>query len=124
MTKRLQVYRCELCGNIVEVVHEAGGELVCCGQPMKLLEENTTDAATEKHVPVIERVDGGIKVKVGEAAHPMTDDHYIEWIELTAGDETHIAFLSPDGAPEAFFPVTADTVTAREYCTLHGFWKA
>jgi superoxide reductase len=91
---------------------------------MNLLEENTTDAATEKHVPVIERVDGGIKVKVGEAAHPMADDHYIEWIELTAGDETHIAFLSPGGAPEAFFPVTADPVTAREYCTLHGFWKA
>jgi len=124
MTKRTQVFRCELCGNIVEVLHQAGGELVCCGQPMTLLEGNTTDAATEKHVPVIEKVDGGYKVKVGEVAHPMADEHYIEWIELIAGDETHIAFLAPGGAPEAFFPAEADAVTARAYCNLHGFWKA
>jgi superoxide reductase len=124
MTNRLQVYRCDKCGNIVEVVHASVGELVCCGQPMRLLEENTTDAATEKHVPVVERTADGIKVRVGDVAHPMEEKHFIEWIELTAGDETHIAFLAPGMAPEATFAVQAKDVTVREYCTIHGFWKA
>ena len=83
-TKRLQVYQCGVCGNIVEVVHESGGQLTCCKQPMNLLEENTVDAATEKHIPVVEKVDGGFKVSVGSVAHPMADDHYIEWIQVVA----------------------------------------
>ncbi len=124
MRKRLEVYKCEVCGNIVEVVFAAKGELSCCGQPMKLLAENTVDAAQEKHVPVIEKIEGGYKVKVGEVAHPMQDDHYIQWIELIAGDRAYMQFLSPGQAPEAEFMIEADSVTAREYCNLHGHWKA
>lgn len=123
-TEKLQVYRCEKCGNIVEVVHAAGGTLVCCGQNMKLLKEGETDAATEKHVPVIEKIDGGYKVKVGDVAHPMEDKHYIEWIELLADGKAYRQFLNPGETPEAIFMIEADSVSAREYCNLHGLWKA
>ena len=125
MAERLQVYKCDLCGNIVEVVHGGGGELVCCGQPMNLLVENTTDAAVEKHVPVVEELDHGIKVTVGSVPHPMGDDHYIEWIEVVAGGRSYTEYLSPGGTPEAIFCVKAAEVTmVREYCNLHGHWKA
>ncbi len=123
MTKRLQIYKCSICGNIVEMVHEGEGQLVCCGQPMGLMEENTTDAVKEKHVPVIEKVDNGYTVKVGSVAHPMEEKHYIEWIELIAGEKAYRKFLKPGDDPEAFFCVDADEVTAREYCNLHGLWK-
>ncbi len=123
-TQKLQVYKCSVCGNMVEVIHEGGGQLVCCNQPMDLLTENTTDAATEKHVPVIEKVSGGVKVKVGSVAHPMQDEHYIEWIELIADGKAYRQFLNPGDAPEAFFPVEGERLTAREYCNLHGLWKA
>lgn len=123
MAEKLQVYKCELCGNIVEVLHGGAGELVCCGQPMKLLKENTMDAAKEKHVPVIEKVQGGYTVKVGSVAHPMEEKHYIEWIELLAGDKAYRQFLKPGQPPEAFFAVEADKVSAREYCNLHELWK-
>ncbi len=122
-TKKLQVYKCSVCGNIVEVVHAAAGTLVCCGQKMKLLKEGETDAATEKHVPVIEKIDGGYKVKVGDVAHPMEDKHYIEWIELLADGKAYHQFLNPGDTPEAVFMVEADNVSAREYCNLHGLWK-
>ena len=124
MAKRHEVYKCEACGNIVEVLIGGAGELVCCGQPMVQLVENTVDAAKEKHVPVIEKVDGGIKVSVGEVAHPMEDKHYIQWIELIADGKTYRRFLNPGDTPEATFSVSADQVTAREYCNLHGLWKA
>ena len=125
MAERLQVYKCDLCGNIVEVVHGGGGELVCCGQPMNLLVENTTDAAVEKHVPVVEELEHGIKVSVGSVPHPMGDDHYIEWIEVVAGGRSYTEYLSPGGAAEATFCVKAAEVTmVREYCNLHGHWKA
>lgn len=124
MAERLQVYECEVCGNIVEVMRGGKGELVCCGQPMKLLVENTVDAAKEKHVPVIEKVDGGIKVKVGSVAHPMTEEHHIEWIEVMDGDVIHVAFLKPGDEPEAVFPIDNTDVAAREHCNLHGLWKA
>ena len=124
MTERLQIYKCQVCGNMVEVIHAAGGELVCCGQPMTLLSENTTDAATEKHVPVVEKTDNGYKVTVGSVTHPMEDKHYIEWIELIAGDNAYRRFLNPGEAPEALFEIKADKVTAREFCNLHGLWKA
>ena len=124
MTERLQIYKCDVCGNIVEVLHEGKGELVCCGQPMKLLEENTVDAAVEKHVPVVEKTDDGIKVRVGSAAHPMEEAHYIEWIELIAGGKAYRQFLEPGAEPEALFRVQADGVTAREHCSLHGLWKS
>lgn len=123
MTERLEIYKCEACGNIVEVVHAGGGELVCCGEPMKLFKENTVDAAKEKHVPVVEKVDGGYKVLVGSVAHPMEEKHYIEWIELIADGKAYRQFLNPGDAPEALFKVDADQVTAREYCNMHGLWK-
>jgi superoxide reductase len=124
MAKRLEVYKCDLCGNIVEVLHAGQGTLVCCGQDMTLQAENTVDAAKEKHVPVIEKIAGGYKVTVGSVAHPMEEKHYIEWIELVAGDTAYRQFLNPGDAPEAVFMVDADQVTAREYCNLHGHWKA
>ncbi len=124
MTNRLEVYKCEVCGNIVMVMHAGQGELVCCGQSMQLMAENTVDAAKEKHVPVIEKTDAGYTVKVGSVAHPMEEKHYIEWIELHAGDEVHVAFLKPGADPSTTFAVKADQVAAREYCNLHGLWKA
>ena len=122
MTKRMQVYKCEVCGNIVEMVHEGKGTLVCCGKPMKLMEENTVDAAREKHVPVIEKTDHGIRVKVGSVAHPMEEKHYIEWIQVIAGGKAYRKFLKPGEAPEAEFCIEAGKVTARAYCNLHGHW--
>ena len=124
MPKSLEVYKCALCGNIVEVVHAGDGELVCCGEPMGLLTENTVDAAKEKHVPVIVKVDGGYKVTIGSVAHPMEEKHYIEWIELVADGKAYRQFLKPGDAPEATFLVTAAKVTARELCNLHGVWSA
>jgi superoxide reductase len=123
MADYLQVYKCEACGNIVEVLHAGAGELVCCGAPMKLMVENTVDAAKEKHVPVIEKVDGGVKVTVGSVAHPMEEKHFIEWIEVIADGKAYRQFLCPGEAPEAFFKVQAEKITAREYCNLHGLWK-
>ncbi len=123
MTEQLQIYKCEVCGNIVEMLHGGQGELVCCGQPMKLFTENTVDAAKEKHVPVKEKVDAGLKVKVGDVAHPMEEKHYIEWIEIIADGKAYRQFLKPGENPEAVFPVEGDW-TAREYCNLHGLWKA
>ncbi len=124
MAEKLEIYKCEICGNIVEVLHGGQGELVCCGQPMKLFRENTMDAAKEKHVPVIEKVAGGYQVKVGSVAHPMDEKHYIEWIELLADGAAYRYFLKPGAVPEATFTIAAAQVTAREYCNLHGLWKA
>ncbi|MFQ6093784.1 MAG: desulfoferrodoxin [bacterium] len=123
MSERLQVYKCEVCGNMVEVLHSGAGQLVCCGQPMSLLEENTVDAAREKHIPVVEKTASGVKVKVGSVAHPMEEKHYIEWIETIADGKAYRQFLRPGEAPEATFDIDADQVTAREYCNLHGLWK-
>ncbi len=124
MPKSLEVYKCALCGNIVEVVHAGDGELVCCGEPMTLLTENTVDAAKEKHVPVIEKIDGGYKVTIGSVAHPMEEKHYIEWIELIADGKAYRQFLKPGDAAVALFKVAATSVTARELCNLHGLWSA
>lgn len=124
MTKKNEVYKCPLCGNIVEVVHTGAGELVCCGQPMDLMAENTVDAAQEKHVPVVEKTDNGYKVSVGSVAHPMEDKHWIEWIELVADGTVYRQNLSPGDTPEASFCTDAAEVTARAYCNLHGTWKS
>ena len=124
MTERLQVFKCEVCGNIVEMLHAGPGDLVCCGAPMKNYVENTVDAAKEKHVPVVEKIPGGFKVKVGSVPHPMEEKHYIEWIELIADGKAYREFLQPGQAPEATFEIQAEKVTAREYCNLHGLWKA
>jgi superoxide reductase len=124
MAEKLEIYKCNLCGNMVEVVHGGAGELVCCGQPMALIKENTVDAAKEKHVPVMEKTADGILVKVGSVAHPMEEKHFIEWIELIADGKAYRQFLKPGDKPEALFTVKADQVTVREYCNLHGLWKS
>jgi superoxide reductase len=124
MAEKMQVFKCEVCGNMVEVLHAGPGELVCCGQSMKLLVENTVDAAKEKHVPVIEKTAAGIKVKVGSVAHPMEEKHYIEWVELIDGEKVFRQFLKPGDAPEATFTVAVkEPAAAREFCNLHGVWK-
>lgn len=124
MAKRLDVYRCDLCGHIIEVVRKGEGTLVCCEQNMTLLTENTQDAAVEKHVPVIEIKEDGVKVTVGKVAHPMAEEHYIQWIEVIVDGRICRAWLKPGDAPEAFFKVKGSSITAREYCNLHGHWKA
>lgn len=126
MTKVKEVYRCAICGNIVEIMHMAGGTLTCCGQPMELLSENTNtvDAAKEKHVPVVEAIEGGYKVKVGSVEHPMQDNHYIEWIELVEENKIQRVHLKPGDKPEAVFYTDCKNVYAREYCNLHGHWSS
>jgi len=123
MARRFQIYKCAVCGNIVEVLHGGVGELICCEQPMELLDEKEADAAKEKHVPVIEKTEGGYKVTVGSTLHPMEEKHYIEWIELLADGKAYRQFLNPGEAPEAIFDVEAGSVIAREHCNIHGLWK-
>ena len=124
MTELRQIYKCNVCGNIVEVLHAGAGQLVCCGQPMELLTEKNTDVGLEKHVPILEKIGDKIKVKVGSVPHPMEQKHYIEWVELIADGKTYRAFLKPGDAPEAEFEITARKVVAREYCSIHGLWKS
>jgi len=124
MIEQLDIYKCQHCGNIVQVLHGGGAPLVCCGENMKLMKAGETDGAKEKHVPVIEKTADGFKVTVGSVAHPMQDEHYIEWIELIADGKSYKAFLKPGEAPVAEFCIKADHVTAKEYCNLHGLWKA
>ncbi len=123
MAEKLGIYKCEVCGNIVEVLHAGRGALVCCGKEMKRFKENTTDAAQEKHVPVVEKTADGVKATVGSVAHPMEEKHYIEWVELLADGKAYRQFLNPGESPEAVFDVKADKVEVREYCNLHGLWK-
>lgn len=124
MTQRNQVYKCNVCGNIVEVLHEGIGELVCCGQPMELMNAKTEDVGKEKHVPVIEETQEGVKVKVGSNPHPMEKDHYIEWIQVVANGEVHRKFLNRGEKPEAEFKVNKKSIEmAREYCNVHGLWR-
>jgi superoxide reductase len=123
MAKRLEVYKCSVCGNIVEVLHGGAGELVCCGKPMEKLVAKTADEGKEKHVPVIEKIEGGVKVKVGSVPHPMVAEHYIEWIEVIADDKAYRQFLNPGDAPEAEFAVEAAQIWAREHCNVHGLWE-
>ena len=124
MTKQHEIYRCAICGNIVEVTNAAAGQLVCCGQPMKLLEGSTSDGALEKHVPVVEKIEGGYKVSVGSVAHPMLPEHYIQWIELVTPTCILRKHLQPGEQPVAVFLTDEPGVMAREYCNLHGLWKA
>lgn len=126
MTELKQVYKCAICGNIVEVVHASGGELVCCGKPMNLLKENSVEASKEKHIPVIEKLNGEIVVKVGSVTHPMLEEHYIEWIELITENKVYRKHLKPGEEPVAHFKIcdSIEHFTAREYCNVHGLWKA
>ena len=118
-----QIYKCNICGNIVEVLHVGGGELVCCGEPMKLLDAKTSDAGQEKHVPVIEVAADEVKVKVGSVPHPMEKEHYIEWVEVISDGESCRQFLNPGEKPETDFGMKGKKVSAREYCNVHGLWK-
>lgn len=124
MAKTLEVYKCEKCGNIVEVPQGGSCTPVCCGEPMKLLKENTTDGAKEKHVPVVEKIDGGYRVTVGSVLHPMTPEHYIQFIELVTPDGVLRRNLTPEDKPVAEFKTDATDVYAREYCNLHGLWRS
>lgn len=124
MAKQLEIYKCDLCGNIVEVLHGGPGELVCCGQPMKLFEEKAHEEGNEKHLPVIEDTPNGIKVKVGSVPHPMEEKHYIEWIRVISPAGVMRKFLKPGQAPEAEFPVPNKDVQATELCNIHGVWTA
>ena len=124
MTEKKQIYKCDICGNIVEVLHNGPGELVCCNQPMKLQSENTVDASNEKHVPIIEKNEQGVIVKVGSVEHPMDEDHHIEWIEISTEKGSSKKFLKPGELAQAMFPVKAENITARAYCNLHGLWKS
>jgi len=123
MTELRQIYKCNICDNIIEVIHTGVGQLVCCGQPMELLKEKTVDIGLEKHVPVIEKVGNKVKVKVGSVPHPMEEKHHIEWIETIADDKTCRKFLKPGEKPQAEFEATAEKIEAREYCNIHGLWK-
>ena len=127
MTEKKQVYRCNVCGNILTLLCTGPGNLVCCDVPMELLEAEKKDVGPEKHIPVIEKSDKGVKVKVGEVPHPMEEDHHIQWVELSTPDQLYIQFLGVDDLPEAEFPVNLDDekeVTAKSYCNIHGFWKS
>lgn len=124
MAQLNEIYKCQTCGNIVEVVHSGNGVLICCGQPMQLLKANTVDAAKEKHVPVIEKTAAGFRVKIGVSPHPMTEAHYIEWIEVIANGKVGRKYLKPGDQPEAEFNLLAQQPVARAYCNLHGLWQS
>ncbi len=127
MPELKQVYKCEICGNVVEIVGAGPGDLVCCGENMVLLKEKSSDQGLEKHVPVIEKTEKGILVKVGSVPHPMEKEHFIQWIEVVFNGRVYRKHLSPGEKPEAEFPVSldeAESIKAREYCNLHGLWSA
>jgi len=125
MAKLRGIYKCDICGNIVEVLHEGVGALVCCGEEMKEMEAKTEDSSKEKHVPYVEKTNDGILVKVGQNQdHPMEEKHYIEWIQIIADGKAYRQFLKPGDKPQALFEIKAEEVTAREYCNVHGLWKS
>jgi len=124
MTKLREIYKCNVCGNIVEVLHEGIGQLVCCNEPMEKLDEKTEDSSIEKHVPYVEQTDEGILVKVGQNQdHPMEEKHHIEWIQIIADDVSYRKFLKPGDKPQTEFKIKSDNIIAREYCNVHGLWK-
>ena len=123
MTQLNQVYKCSICGNIVQILHTGAGQLVCCGVPMELMTEKTEDEGLEKHVPVISKTDNGFIVKIGQVAHPMEEAHFIEWIELIADGKSYRQYLKAGDKPEATFCLKANQVSAREYCSVHGLWQ-
>ena len=125
MTKVREIYKCNICGNIVEMLHAGVGELVCCGESMELMKEKTEDSAVEKHVPYIEKTADGVIVKVGQNQdHPMEEEHYIEWIQVIADGAAYRKFLKPGDDPLAKFEISANEIEAREYCNVHGLWKS
>ncbi len=124
MSEKSQVYKCDICGSIVNVLHGGAGTLVCCDEPMTLQKENTTDAATEKHIPVVEKIDNGYKVKIGSVEHPMVKEHLIEWVELVTEERSYFKYFNPEDAPEVTFVTDSPIVKVRAYCNLHGLWRS
>jgi superoxide reductase len=125
MTTKKQIWKCNVCGNIIEVLHEGADSLVCCNQPMILQQEQTQDPEKgEKHIPIIEKQEKGIKVKIGSIEHPMTEEHYIEWVEIITDNKCPRKFLKPGDKPEAEFCFKDENIIARAYCNLHGLWKS
>jgi len=124
MTKINQIYKCPICGNIIEVTHAGNGQLVCCGQPMELLIAKSQDVGFEKHVPVIEKTDTEVTVTVGSISHPMEENHYLEFIEIVADNKIYREFLKPGDQPTASFKIKADKIEARAYCNIHGLWQS
>ena len=124
MTERYQIYKCDSCETIVEVLDGGTGTLACCDNPMALLVAKNDDQGQEKHVPVIEKNSSDVNVKIGSIPHPMEADHYIEWIELAGEDNTHLKFLRPGDKPEANFTTTDEKVSSREFCSVHGLWQS
>jgi superoxide reductase len=123
MISQLQVYKCSVCGNMVEVIRVGGGDMICCGKPMENLVAKVADQGKEKHVPVVEKANGGIRVKIGSIPHPMEEKHYIEWVEVVTDGKAYRQFLKPGQAPEAVFNVDASSATIREHCNIHGLWE-
>jgi len=123
MAQLKEVYKCEICGNIIEVLHAGGGKFICCGKEMKLMKENSVEAAVEKHVPVIEQKGSTVTVAVGSVEHPMEEKHYIEFIEIMTDAKIYRQYLKPGEKPVATFSIEGKVAGAREYCNLHGLWK-
>lgn len=123
MTQKREIYKCKICGNIIEVLHDGVGTLVCCGQPMNLMEEKIKEEGNEKHIPILTENEGGVNVKVSSVEHPMTEEHHIEWIEISTEKGESKKFLTPDDKPEANFPVKNKNLKTREYCNIHGLWS-
>lgn len=124
MTKRHEIYKCNKCGNIIEVTSEGQGQIICCNEPMMLQSENTVEASKEKHIPVVEIDENEVLVKVGTIEHPMEKNHYIEWIEVETPSSVYKKYLNPGEKPEAIFNTNEDIISTREYCNVHGLWKA
>ncbi len=124
MTKKEEMYKCLICGNLVKVVESGAGTLVCCGEDMKLLEEHTEEGLSEKHIPIIEKTDNSVIVRVGEVSHPMTEEHYIKWIEVNIDGSVYVMKLKPGDEPVAEFKGQGYKVGARCLCNLHGLWKS
>lgn len=124
MTEKTGIYKCNVCGNIVEVLHAGGGTLACCGEPMeKIIEKTISDEGQEKHVPIVIKTQEGINIRVGSIEHPMLPEHYIEWIEISAEGFCSRKALSSGDKPELEFCVTGK-IKARAYCNVHGLWKS
>jgi superoxide reductase len=123
MTQMNEVYKCKVCGNVVEILHTGDCVPNCCSEPMQVLKENTVDAAVEKHIPVVEKIEGGVIVKVGAVEHPMTEAHYIEWIEVLTENKVYRKNLKPGEKPEAIFKLDEEIIAVRELCNIHGLWK-
>lgn len=123
MTNLHQIYKCPICGNVVEVLHAGGGQLVCCGQPMELLNPKVEDVGFEKHLPVVEQTDNTVTIKIGSIPHPMEEAHYIEWIELITDNQVYKKFLKSGEEAVAIFEISGSVIQARCYCNLHGLWQ-